>query len=39
LTPLGLFPIGPANSDPLGACSDGVSFWITLHGGSGLARF
>jgi hypothetical protein len=39
LTPIGTFPIASASSDPFGACSDGVSFWITLHGGSALVRF
>lgn len=38
LTPVGTFSTG-ANSVPLGACSDGVNFWITLSGGNELARF
>jgi S-layer family protein len=38
LTPLGSFSTG-AGSSPSGACSDGVSFWITLSGTAQLARF
>ena len=38
LTPLGSFSTG-AGSQPLGVCSDGVNFWITLHTGSAVARF
>ena len=38
LTPLGSFPTG-TNSNPVGACSDGLSFWITLVGTDKLARF
>ena len=37
LTALGSFPTG--SSEPYGACSDGVNFWITLNGNSRLARF
>jgi hypothetical protein len=35
LTPLGSFDVG---GEPIGACSDGVNFWITLVS-SALARF
>jgi hypothetical protein len=38
LTPLGSFPTG-ASTGPLGACSDGVNFWITLRTTGRLARF
>jgi hypothetical protein len=38
LTPIGTFPMG-TNSDPFGACSDGLSFWVTLNGSAKLARF
>ena len=38
LTPLGVFPTGPGTT-PLGACSDGVNFWITLYSAGRLARF
>ena len=38
LTPLGAFGTG-AGSNPIGACSDGVNFWITLFGTGQLARF
>ncbi|HEV8118786.1 MAG TPA: hypothetical protein VGQ32_09695, partial [Thermoanaerobaculia bacterium] len=38
LTPLGSFPTG-AGSSPLGACSDGINFWIALNGASKIARF
>jgi hypothetical protein len=38
LTPLGSFSTG-ANSNPRGACSDGLNFWITLSGTNQLARF
>lgn len=37
-TPLGWFSTGE-NSFPYGVCSDGANFWITLRGGSKLARF
>lgn len=37
-TPLGSFLTG-GGSDPFGACSDGLNFWITLHDGNQLARF
>src|SRR5262249_23356072 len=40
MTAAGSFPIG---SQPRGACSDGLNFWVTLHGvispPGGLARF
>ncbi len=36
LTPLGSFPTG---SDPSGACSDGLNFWLTLPGIGKLTRF
>jgi hypothetical protein len=38
LTPLGSFPLG-VNTSPMGACSDGLNFWITLSGTNKLARF
>ena len=38
LSPLGSFPLG-ASTQPLTACSDGVSFWITLNLAGKLARF
>ncbi|MFY9552255.1 MAG: hypothetical protein WAU32_13980, partial [Thermoanaerobaculia bacterium] len=37
-SPLGSFLVGPSTF-PLGACSDGINFWITLNGASQLARF
>src|SRR5262249_4156851 len=36
LTPLGSFPTG---SSAYGACSDGISFWITIPTANKLARF
>jgi hypothetical protein len=38
LTPLGSFPTG-ASTQPFGACSDGLNFWIALSSGDKLARF
>jgi hypothetical protein len=38
LTPIGTFPTG-GSSSPLGACSDGINFWVTLAGAGKLARF
>jgi hypothetical protein len=38
LTPLGSFPTD-SGTLPLGACSDGLNFWITLSGTAKLARF
>ncbi len=38
LTSLGSFSTGAA-TQPFGACSDGVNFWITLNGPDQLARF
>jgi hypothetical protein len=38
LTPLGTFATG-SGSLPVGACSDGLNFWITLYGANKLARF
>jgi hypothetical protein len=38
LTPIGTFPTGAA-SNPFGACSDGLNFWITLNNTGKLARF
>jgi streptogramin lyase len=38
LTPIGTFSTG-ANTNPIGACSNGINFWITLEGTSQLARF
>ena len=37
LSPLGFFPIGPGI--PNYACSDGISFWITMQMSGRLARF
>jgi hypothetical protein len=38
LTPLGTSPVGSGIS-PVGACSDGLNFWITFRNTSQLARF
>ena len=38
LTPLGAYEMG-LGTVPLGACSDGINFWITLQGKNQLARF
>jgi hypothetical protein len=38
LTPIGSFPVG-TNAAPLGACSDGINFWMTLQNTRRLARF
>jgi len=38
LTPIGTFSTGPS-TQPAGACSDGVNFWITLSVPGKLARF
>jgi DNA-binding beta-propeller fold protein YncE len=38
LAPLGSVSTG-AGTEPFGACSDGVNFWITLYGTDRLARF
>jgi len=38
LSPLGSTPTGPS-SGPAGACSDGLSFWVTFSNGNKLARF
>ncbi len=38
LTPIGTFPTG-ASTQPYGACSDGVNFWITLNNATEIARF
>lgn len=38
MTALGSFPTG-ASSLPIGACNDGINFWITLSGAGNLARF
>ena len=38
LTPIGTFSTGP-DTDPIGVCSDGVNFWITLGTPAKLARF
>jgi hypothetical protein len=38
LTPLGTFATGAA-TQPVGACSDGLNFWITLSNTDKLARF
>lgn len=39
LTPLGSVSVGGAGTNPIGACSDGLNFWITLNGTGKLARF
>jgi len=37
LAPLGSVPMGPG---PVGVCSDGINFWVTLYDSpGGLARF
>jgi hypothetical protein len=38
MTPIGTLSTG-ASTVPLGACSDGLNFWITLNGANKLARF
>ena len=38
LSPLGFFSTG-AGSQPFGACSDGIDFWISLKGTGKIARF
>lgn len=38
LTPIGTFSTGD-QTYPIGACSDGLNFWITLSGTAKLARF
>jgi hypothetical protein len=38
LTPIGTFSTG-TNTNPYGACSDGVNFWFTLQTTGKLARF
>jgi hypothetical protein len=38
LTPIGSFSVG-AGTDPLGACSDGQYFWVTLRATGQLVRF
>ena len=38
LTPIGTFSTGTGTS-PVGACSDGLNFWVTLLGTNKLARF
>jgi hypothetical protein len=38
LTPLGSFSTG-TSSQPIGVCSDGISFWVGLNSGFALARF
>jgi hypothetical protein len=38
LTPLGTFATG-TGSNPFGACSDGLNFWLTLNSTGKLARF
>jgi hypothetical protein len=38
LTPIGSFATG-VGSQPYGACTNGVNFWITLSGSGQLARF
>ena len=38
LTPIGFFPTGNG-TNPWGACSDGLNFWVTLQTSGTLARF
>ncbi len=38
LAPLGSFSTG-AGSEPVGPCSDGANFWVTLFGAGQIARF
>jgi hypothetical protein len=38
LTPIGSFSSG-TNTNPFGACSDGLNFWVTLQDTNKLARF
>jgi sugar lactone lactonase YvrE len=38
LTPIGSVSTG-ASTNPVGVCSDGINFWITLQGTNQLARF
>jgi DNA-binding beta-propeller fold protein YncE len=38
LTPLGTFATGDG-TEPFGACSDGLNFWVTLRNTNKLARF
>ena len=38
LTPIGTFPTG-TGTNPFGACSDGINFWITFFGSDKIARF
>jgi hypothetical protein len=38
LTPIGTFSTG-ASTNPTGACSSGINFWIVLNGANQLARF
>jgi DNA-binding beta-propeller fold protein YncE len=37
-SPLGFFQTG-LGSQPVGACSDGINFWIAMQGAQALARF
>jgi hypothetical protein len=39
LTAIGTFPVGAVGSEPFGACSDGVNFWVTLVNTNQLVRF
>jgi hypothetical protein len=39
LTAIGTFPVGAALTEPFGACSDGVNFWVTLVNSGQLVRF
>ena len=38
LSPLGFFATG-TGTQPFGVCSDGINFWIALHGTGQIARF
>jgi hypothetical protein len=39
LKELGSFSVGSGGSIPIGACSDGVSFWVSLFSAGQIARF
>jgi hypothetical protein len=38
LSPIGFVPTG-STTQPIGACSDGVNFWVSLNAGFTIARF
>ena len=39
LSPLGFFGGGGVKGEPVGACSDGLNFWVVLIGANKLVRF